>query len=837
MVLALLFAAAMVTYSFVWMYYVRWEADAEIGMDTNGFSPVTGAMEINKIYSGSPAEHAGLKVHDQIVAVDGRVLSTAGADYLQKVWLHRRPGDTVTLTIHRPGEPDLLNVTTSFRAVAGTGSLKNIAEEVIASFPVVFLVVGLSVLFLRLEDRSAWLLACLCAGLISASRIPDSTVAMDERLRTFILGYRAIFLGALAFSFYMFFAIFPRRSPLDRRAPWLKWAIAVLGVFFIIPGLTTGNPHSPRFVFRTLGDGVGQYVTLIYIYSVLVVSLASLCWSAFKTTDPEAQRKFRVILWGTVAGIAPVTATRFTADFGHVRLPFWVEFFDVVCLTLFPLSFAYAVVKHRVMEIPVLLKQSARYLLVRRGFAVLLVLLALSVNVVLGIGLSRLFHLYPGLAMSIGTSLGIALAWVAAPGIRRATNRIDRAFFRGAYDARIILQQLAQNIRSVTSKEQLPSLIEKELANALHPGSQAIYLRDGEGNLQPTPPEPFLRAVAADSVRTNRLLQLKEPVEGSRDGEISAEIPELAPLRAEFVVPILSRGGELMGLIVLGEKLSQEPYSREDQQLLGSVAAQAGLVLESIDLAEKMAERMDAERRAQQELQIARTVQSKLLPQQCPPLQTLDYAGACVQARAVGGDYYDFLDLGPGRVGFVLADIAGKGISGALLMANLQASLRSLHMAAERDLPHSLESVNRLFVKNTETSHYATVFFGIYEDASRKLTYANCGHNPPVLLRASGEIERLQATATVIGLFEPWECAIQETRLQPGDTLVIFTDGITEAANRHEEEFGEDRLIALLRRSRSTNADQLLEQLIASVKEFSPDEQGDDLTAIVAICK
>ena len=128
---------------------------------------------------------------------------------------------------------------------------------------------------------------------------------------------------------------------------------------------------------------------------------------------------------------------------------------------------------------------------------------------------------------------------------------------------------------------------------------------------------------------------------------------------------------------MLGPRLSEEPYSGEDKRLLDFVANQAGAALENIAMAESMAERLEADRRAAQEMDIARQVQSKLLPQKAPVLQTLDYAGTCIQARAVGGDYYDFLDLGEGRVGFVLADVAGKGISAALLMANLQAHLRS----------------------------------------------------------------------------------------------------------------------------------------------------------------
>lgn len=288
-----------------------------------------------------------------------------------------------------------------------------------------------------------------------------------------------------------------------------------------------------------------------------------------------------------------------------------------------------------------------------------------------------------------------------------------------------------------------------------------------------------------------------------------------------------------MGLLVLGPRLSEEPYSHEDKLLLGSVASQAGVTLESISLAERMAERMEADRRAAQEMEIAREVQRKLLPQEYPRLETFDYCGTCIQARAVGGDYYDFVDFGSGHVGFVLADIVGKGISGALLMANLQASLGGQYALAQQDLARLLSAVNRLFYKNTESNHYATMFFGLYDDATRKLRYANCGHNPPLLLHREGAAERLMATATVLGAFENWECAVAEVQIVPGDVLAIYTDGITEAANAAAEEFGEERLLQLLQANRNLAPALLLEKVIAGVQQFSPGEQGDDLTLIV----
>ena len=161
----------------------------------------------------------------------------------------------------------------------------------------------------------------------------------------------------------------------------------------------------------------------------------------------------------------------------------------------------------------------------------------------------------------------------------------------------------------------------------------------------------------------------------------------------------------------------------------------------------------------------------------------------------MGGDYYDFLDLGSGRVGLVLADISGKGMSAALLMANLQANLRSQYALALEDIPRLLRSVNRLFYKNTENNNYATTFFAVYDDETRRLRYVNCGHNPPLLVRANGSVERLEATATVLGLFEEWDCSVAELELAAGDVLVIYTDGISEASPNEEDEFGEERLI------------------------------------------
>jgi serine phosphatase RsbU (regulator of sigma subunit) len=249
------------------------------------------------------------------------------------------------------------------------------------------------------------------------------------------------------------------------------------------------------------------------------------------------------------------------------------------------------------------------------------------------------------------------------------------------------------------------------------------------------------------------------------------------------------------------------------------------------------AERREAERRAAHELEIARQVQARLFPQRLPELQSLEYAGACVQTHQVGGDYYDFLDLGQARVSMVLGDIAGKGIAAALLMANLQANLRSLCATAAEQPEHLLQSVNRLFYENTDDNAYATLFYSEFDDRTCRLRYANCGHLPGLIVQSDGTVKRLSSTATVLGLFPEWQCHTSEFQLCPGDLFTIFTDGITEAVNHRDEEFGEDRLLDVMRRDRDLSPRNIVRAVLDEVRQFSGNQQRDDVTLIVARCR
>jgi phosphoserine phosphatase RsbU/P len=844
--LASVFAAAAIVYSSLWMYVERTQgSQVELGFNSQHvtrYDGTTHCMKISDVVPNSPAERAGLRAGDRIIGVDGQALTTSAP--FDQAYAQGKPGDAVTFTILRAGEPSPIELRGNFRAPSeggpAEGFAKTSAVEVTRSFPVLFLLVGLTVLFLRLNDPNAWLLASLFCGFVAEPGFSHHFM-MSPAVQTFALAYQTIFSAMLCSLFYIFFAVFPARSPMDRRVPWLKWIAAVFGVAMALTGVVTGDLREPSVASDLFGPPAGEIVrlSLNYVgYVFIALGLISLAGNALAaSSDPGVRRKSRVILWGTLIGVLPIVIERAAMDFAEYRPSFWVNTILIIICALYPISFGYAVVKHRVMEIPVLLRRSARYFLVQRGFIVLLILVALSAIAFFSQTLARFFQPNASAGMMFSAVFGIALVWAAAPLVKRGTQRIDRAFFRSAYDARLILQDLAEKARTVTSRGELAGLLQHHLDKALHPKHFLCYFAAGDSKLVaecgkvPPGAETLSTGLMTLALLTLRGKSWDVPLPGAGEPE---DLAVLTPIAPECLVPILDHAGQLSGLLVLGQRLSEEPYSSEDKRLLDSVASQAGIAIENFGLAEKMAERMEVDRRVARDMEIAREVQSRLFPQFLPPLRTLQYAGTCIQARVVGGDYYDFLDLGTGRLGIVLADISGKGIAAALLMANLQANLRSRFMVALEDPHQLLQSVNRLFVENTPEDSYATLFYADYDDANHCLRYANCGHNPPLLLRANGDVERLGATATVLGLFTKWNCEVKKVSLGPGDLLVIYTDGVTEAPNQDGEEFGESRLLEIMRAHPRVEVKETLSAILDGVQQFSGASQADDLTLVIA---
>ncbi len=240
----------------------------------------------------------------------------------------------------------------------------------------------------------------------------------------------------------------------------------------------------------------------------------------------------------------------------------------------------------------------------------------------------------------------------------------------------------------------------------------------------------------------------------------------------------------------------------------------------------------DSERRRKSEMEIAANVQQKLFPRAHRKMRTIEFAGECHAAREVGGDYYDFLEIDDHTMGFALGDVSGKGVPAALLMANLQACFRSQSPQSLLNPVNVLKTVNRHFFDSTAAERFATLFYAIYDDRSRKLRYVNCGHLAPILLRMSGQVEMLGPTATMLGAFREWGCAEESLELLSGDTLVMYSDGVTEAGIEAGNEYGEERLLGKVREHQWDPVARLVQAIQHDVAEFSAGARGDDVTVV-----
>jgi sigma-B regulation protein RsbU (phosphoserine phosphatase) len=822
--LAIVFAAATILYAALWMIAGRWTPEVELGFNN------TPSLVVTDVFPHSPAEAAGLRPGDQLLAIAS--VPVKDEFTLYREYRKNQPGDVITLAVHRPGRAEPVTLAASFRRRTSVPQPNDwpqyFAGELRNLYPIPFVVVGLAVLFLRLGNPHVWLLALMFASLIAAPGIPTGVANVPAGLRPFAAAYQGFFLGLLGADFYAFFALFPIRSPIDRIAPWLKWAGGALGVFFGVAAMRDGALKLPSTLAQFLGQAGAQHVPFYYEFPFIHLGLISLALNYFLTRDLEARRKMRVLFWGTLIAFGPGSVRAAAIGFAGFQSPWWLDTLFTAVFWIFPLSFAYAVVKHRVLDIPVLLRRSARYVLVQRGFVVVLSLISIAITFLFASLFDRYVQPLFGADEPAGIGLGAILGTLLLAGglrvHRMVSARIDRAFFRSAYDARLILGELAERTRTATDRAELAQLLEQQIERALHPRSLGVYLRSANGDLTSVSGEASVRADAPLLVELARTGEARElPSNGS--------IP--AGLNAECLVPVLSRRQGLLGVLALGPRLSDEPYSAEDKRLLTAVAGQAGTALENLSLAEEIAERIESERRATHEMEIAKAVQARLLPQSAPAFKTLECAARCLQTRSVGGDYYDFLRLGPDRVGLVLADVAGKGFHAALLMSTLQAHLRSQVSTSPLDPVHALQRVNRMLWECTDPQHYATLFLGLYNDLSRELVYVNCGHLAPILLHPDGTLERFESTATVLGLFEQWDCTAERVHIAPGDLLVVFSDGVTEAMH-NDEEFGEERLIELVRARSGLPVNDIVTGIFNHVLEFSAGDQSDDLTVLVA---
>ncbi len=476
----------------------------------------------------------------------------------------------------------------------------------------------------------------------------------------------------------------------------------------------------------------------------------------------------------------------------------------------------------------------------------------------------------------------------------RVASALERRLTPEVYDERRILFDLGQAARASASLDQLFNLVVRQIEEALQTTCVAILVRDDRGgdyvcrissqqDNERGAAEPL--SLSGDAFIVKRLLNLSSPL-GVNPQEFEAwtralaaaprqvkevrrrEIELLQQLNSRLLLQVLMRN-ELVGIISLGPRASGRPFSSEDKQMLTAVAGQLAFIIEHSKLIGRIVE----EERLRGELALATEVQQRLFPSSPPDTDSLDLSGFCQPAREVGGDYFDFLKLDSGEIGLAVADVAGKGIAAALLMSTVQASLRSLAAAQsliignKTPLADLVREMNRLLWRSTSAASYVTFFYAQFDEASRRLTYVNAGHNPPLLLRAVNEGEdgparfkpvrvprpvpaavltadecfaagpvwtRLTTGGMALGLFDGSYYEQEVIQLRPGDLLFCYTDGVTEALNVEGEEFGEERLQTLLCTVARLPAEEVRAAVVERVLAWCRGTpQHDDLTFVV----
>jgi sigma-B regulation protein RsbU (phosphoserine phosphatase) len=837
------------------------------------------------------AARIGLKVDDAVVAIeraDGLRLPVTGFNLVGETMKGLPPGGGGAMIVLRKTGDAEREVRLPLPARQRPGPI-SLATRVAVSILLPLLAVATALLigFLRPDDGHAFLAGLLFLCFSALFGVYAWTLPPGVREVTIVVhsGLSSLF----AYTFMRFFLVFPSPSPIDRRWPWLKHLLLVPVVCLaglaiaieLLAGVSLAAASRLASVFR-INAVLIAYAVLFF--GMLLVGLGTGVWRAFAAPTQDDRRRMGIIIAGAAVGLLPlIVIVAYLSITRATTMAVWITPILVFMLPIFPLSFIYVVVRHRVLGVSVAVRRGLQYALVSRGF-LLAEGLAVFLALYLGVG-PLIVRAFPEAgAGGVATTNAVAAAG-AVLGLGRVNRHLktalDRRFFREPYNAQQVLANLGEALDDAAADaNRIAAVLAGSVATSLHAEYAEVYLaghlaaRGGAaaGAAVGAPPSGMVCAArvvldagsgtangasafpGAEDADPAALLErwfhgadaaivaeldssmdlrriARDLTSGHRPAQRREELARAGLERASVAAALMARGSRL-GWLVLGDRLSEEAYSAEDRELVRAAAQQAAVALDYTRLIGRVADQEAMKR----ELDIARDVQAGLLPQKRPAIAGLDYDGTCRMAREVGGDYFDFLDLGSGRLGIALGDISGKGVSAALLMASLQALLRSRARQSADEPAGLVTQINESLVESTDSSKFATFFYGVYDSPARTLTYVNAGHNPPFLLRAGTTVvSRLRPTGMALGFDQRAVYGAATEALAPGDLLLAYTDGLTEAINEAGEEFGDARAAGLLVGNRHLGASDMQRLIDAELEAFcGRAPQHDDVTIVVA---
>jgi sigma-B regulation protein RsbU (phosphoserine phosphatase) len=409
---------------------------------------------------------------------------------------------------------------------------------------------------------------------------------------------------------------------------------------------------------------------------------------------------------------------------------------------------------------------------------------------------------------------------------------------RRAVEELSVLNEIATAISSTLTLNQIVDLIVQKCVKHLKVEQAAVMLL--ADNREDQPFQTMIRRADTtanilpyrlDAQLTGWMLKNQKPLvinDFPNDDRFKVVADDKFPIRSLLSVPLLAKG-RMIGLISAFNKKAKQGYSSDDQRLLSIISTQSAQVIENARLIEEE----KALIQMQKEMQMAYNIQVNLLPKAPPKLKGYDIAGISIPAQVVGGDYYDFILVEENRLAICLGDVSGKGLSAALLMANLQATIRgqTLLNPPPKDC---LNRSNKLLYQSTDRQKFATLFYSILDTENHQLCYANAGHNRPFLFSQNQQPQSLESAGIVLSFLENYDFNEGKISFNPDDLLLIYSDGITEAMDASGEEFGEERLAALVDEHKKESAQNVINIVIDAVNKHAEGRpQMDDMTLVV----
>ncbi len=843
---------------------------------------------------------AALRDGDVVVSING-VRPQNNPQIVNFAW--RAPyGTTYPMVVERDGKLVQFTFKTARRPffkpfLTWAGVL---AQKVV--YPLIFLLPGFALFLLKPGDKQALLLALMLGTYFAISNY--SLPSLPAWL--LYVAVAARILGTLFWPvFFHFFLVFPERSPLLRRFPRLEFYLYIPFLLLILPFHAPNRYWSifePELAWRVLPpQALLGTLNFIFIVLYVVAGVAALALN-YRQASPTAKRKARIAVIGSGLGfihmflmlISEATPLGRTSEF---RMASGIA--GLLLLPLIPASFTYAIVRHQVIPVSLIIRRGVRYVLVSRG-AVLLDMIAvgLSVTAVLTYVFSRTRP--PGIVIGlVSAAVGIG-AWKVASRLhdKYLAPLIDRHFFRQSYDAHQIVAELTQSLRTVKDLPQLLELVAMKIQSALQTENVTIFLRDqttGNYNIAHSRDHSEADGQAISRSRSFQLTRFTSVIEQTSDNEgpvdfeqyialaqqasdngkaqnieqselpispispispIGAEritendVEVLRELKATLLMPLAAKD-ELLGLISLGPRLGDLPFSRDDKRLLMSVSGPATFAIENAWLVERMiteARRLQEievdHRRKTEELAFARQLQLSMLPKRNLSFDRVEIIGQMRTATEVGGDYYDFIEMANGRVCIAVGDATGHGMAAGLVVGMVKMGLINglQQLNGHTSVKLLIEDLNRALKRSLSQRGMGMCLGAAILDVSTlKAEVISNGMPAPYHYRAASQsLSPVVTQAPPLGFLRQVNVRPVEAQLQPGDALVWLSDGFEERLDQQGQLWGSDQVALSLERicGEESCAEGIARRMIEACDSAAGGRSNDDdMTIVVAKVK